>query len=183
MRVTRESDSDDIARELELLHALRPLVRSPTPYRLLREAVLGDGLSAPRLAELRRTHHNAQRILDLLGREKFVETAGDGVSATRRGRQLVANVRRAVDAEAAGELVGRRLVLVEEAPDVDMRVVERTLGQRARVVRSEGSFERIAILRDDYRLATDLLAKVRRLGARARMARVVEAAKPTTVRR
>ncbi len=170
------STPDDVAVELDLIQALRPIVRSKQPYLVLREAALSGGLSAQRLTELRRLEHNAQRVIDSLTREKLIKPTADGVRATAKGRRLVAQVRRAADAGAAGELMGRRLILIRDAPTLDLSSVEETLAPRAEVLRSEGGFERIGVLGDDYALANDLLRAVRQLGAKAEMTRVVEPA-------
>jgi hypothetical protein len=167
---------DDVAAEFRLIRALRPLARSNLPYVVLREAALG-GLSAHRLAELRRLNHNAQRVIDFLTGEKLIKgTRGGGLNATARGKRLVEQIRRAADAGVGGELVGRRLILVRDAPSVDLSGVEQALGPRAEVLRSEGGFERIGVVDDDYALANELLHAVRQLGAKAEMTRVVEPA-------
>jgi hypothetical protein len=165
---------DDVAVELDLIRTLRPLVRSELAYLLLREAVLGGGLTAQRLTERRRLDHNLQRVIDLLTREELIESSLDGFSATTKGRRLLAQVRRAADAGAAGELIGRRLILIRDAPTLDLSTLEETLGRGAEVLRSEGGFERIGVLVDNYAVANDLLRAVRQLGAKAEMTRVVE---------
>jgi hypothetical protein len=170
MRVN--SLSDELARELALVEALRPIARSEVPYQILREAALSGGLTARRLKELRRVHHNLERTMKTLTREKLVKPSQDGVEVTKRGRALVRQVRRATDAGFADEVTGR-LILIRDAPGLDAARIDTTLGRHGRVVRSEGSFVRIAILADDYELASGLLAAVRRLRVEAEMTRIV----------
>src|SRR6266508_4334308 len=108
------SPPDDVAVELDLIQALRPIVRSKQPYLVLREAALSGGLSAQRLTELRRLEHNAQRVIDSHTREKLVKPTAGGVRASAKGRRLVAQVPRAADAGGAGELMGRLQVLFRD---------------------------------------------------------------------
>jgi hypothetical protein len=127
------------------------------------------------MADARSRDRNASRTLGLLIREGLLEQLGDEVRPTDTGTRLVRQVRRGADARPADQLAGRRIVVVRDAPGLDLSAVERTMRDRgADVMRSEGSFTRLAIMSDDYGIAAKLLSEIRGLGADAEMARVLD---------
>lgn len=175
MRVGRRPDNVAVRAELAVINALRPLARSSAPYELLREAAIQGGITRDRERQLRRVHHNAGRNFELLTSEKLVRRAtGERIVATRKGADLVEAVQRAAETPGSSVLEGRRVLAVAGDTAGDLQEAAAALaGVGADVLYSEGAYDLIAVLPDDFDLVANLTRRLRELGNRTAATRVM----------
>lgn len=162
---------------LELLERLRPLARSPLPYRVLWQVVKSpNGLDSAAERGLREEDRNAGRALTLLQDEALIAQSRDRWRATKAGRSLVRALEKATDARPSSVIEGRRLLSVAADDDGGLEEAERLLDQAdADVLLADGIYELIAVLPDDPGLVRDLRTRLRQAGHRVRSERIVGA--------
>jgi len=161
--------------QLAFLERVRPLVRSPLPYKVLSEVVRSaNGLGTAEQQRLREADRNVGRVFDLLEGESLISWRKGRCVATRAGRRLVRQLEKATDAPPMSVIEGRRLLSVTADPDGGLDSAERLLADAdADVLYAEGKYELVAVLPDDHALVTDLRRRLRSKGHSVATTRIV----------
>lgn len=162
-------------RQLVLLERLRPLTRSALPYTTLWSVVAKrNGLAADDQKRLREHDRNAGRSLQLLEDEGLIVRKDERWRATRRGRELVRALEKAVDSPPASVIAGCRLLSVTADSDGSLEKAERLLASEdGELLYADGPYELIAVLPDDPALVHDLRERLHRSGHSVSTTRII----------